>query len=256
MIKLISIFYIIGLLLASPMRSMCRNSPECELGASVVEQMNLQVAAGDKLDPVLLRGSIAFVQECPAAVLPAFTRFATDEPNLHDSWLKALKSGAETRADSELRAFLAAAKESVDHNGNPALKKFLDGILDVPVNDHDSPRVPVGRLYEHQSLAVLRQFPHCEAAECYAVSDFLLFLLAAHPSAFFGAMRADEPDATKWLSQLGDLSFAGDTSDRKQRNAIKRFLMERVSNSKAREFGREKAQVENALREIHFRGWN
>lgn len=116
-------------------------------------------------------------------------------------------------------------------------------------------RVPLGRLFEQQSLATLRQFPHCDAAECYAVSDFLLFLLTAQPKAFFAALHADGPDATNWLSQLGDLSFAGGPSDKEYRDSIRRSLLRKISGSKTSEFPRERAQIENALRHIRFRAW-
>ena len=216
--------------------------------------MNLQLTAGRNIDPNFLPGSIAFVKECPASVIPAFTRFATDEQKLHSSWIDALKSRPKT-ADSELHGFLAAAKESVKRNGNASLTGFLDGIFDIADESKEAHRLPAGCLFQQQSLATLRQFPRCSAAECYDVSDFLLFLLATHPAAFFGAMNADESDATKWLSQLGDLSFAGDRSGGKRRESIRKCFLERISRSKTTEFRHERFTVERTLRQIRFRAW-
>lgn len=112
--RLISVFYIVGLFLALPTRSVCASSPLGELGSSVVEQMNLQLTSNGKIAPAVLTGSVAFVKECPASVIPAFKRFATDEQKLHHSWIEALKSGSEMPADGKLRGFLAKAKESVE----------------------------------------------------------------------------------------------------------------------------------------------
>lgn len=254
MTRLVSVFYMIGLLLALPSRSWA-SSPLCELGTSIIDQMNLQVNANGKISPAVLTGSIAFVSECPASVMPAFKRFASDEQKLHESWIEALKSGTEMPAGSELRGFLAMAKESVERNGNVSLKKFLDGVLEVPGAGQKPHRLPVGRLYQQQSLATLKQFSQCDAAECNDVSDFLLFLLGAHPAVFFGAMHAGEPVATKWLAQLPNLSFAGEPSDRGRRDSIRRFLLKRISESKAPEFTREKSQCQNVLRDIRFRAW-
>lgn len=185
MTKAIAVFYTIGLLLALPSRSMCASSPLCELGASVIEQMSLQVNAQGKIDPVALTGSIAFIEECPASVVPAFKRFTSDEVKLRDSWLEALKPRPEALADGELRGFLERAKESVKRNGNAALKEFLDGIFEDSGGTREVQRLPESRLFEQQSLATLRHFRRCDAAECYKVSDFLLFLLGSHPAAFF-----------------------------------------------------------------------
>jgi hypothetical protein len=118
----------IGLLLALPSRSWA-SSPLCELGTSIIEQMNLQVNANGKISPAVLTGSIAFVNECPASVMPAFKRFANDEQQLHESWIEALKSGTERSTGSELRGFLAMARDSVERSGNISLKKFLDSVL-------------------------------------------------------------------------------------------------------------------------------
>ena len=123
--------YMIGLLLAFPTRSMCADPPLCDLGATVVEQMNLQFTAGGRIDPVVLAGSIAFVKECPASLIPAFRQFADNEQNLHRSWIEALKSGAKIPANTELREFLAVAKRSVDHDGSALLKAYLDGVFEV-----------------------------------------------------------------------------------------------------------------------------
>lgn len=253
--KLILVCYIVGLLLALPTRTLCAEPPLCGLGASIVEQMNLLVAAGDKLDPIVLTGSVAFVEECPASVIPAFRRFAINEKGLHHSWIEALRSAAEMPANGDLREFLAAAKESIDHNGNASVREFLDGIFEVSGRAQVKHRLPVDRLFGRLSLATLRQFPRCEATECYDVSDFLLFLLGTHPAAFLGAMHADQPDAAKWLSQLGDLSFVGYPSDRQRCDSIREFLLERISKLETTEFPREKYECENVLRQIRFRAW-
>lgn len=253
--KLISLCYLVVLLLALPTRATSAEPQLCGLGASVVEQMNLEVAAGDKIDPVVLAGSAAFVHECPSSVIPAFRRFADNEQKLRHSWVEALQSASEVPANGDLRGFLMAAKMSADRDGSTALKEFLDDIFKVPSEAQGKHLLPAGRLFEHLSLATLTQFPRCDAAACYDVSDFLLFLLGTHPAAFLAAMHADQTGAKKWLSQLGDLSFAGYPSEAQRRDSIRMFLLERISQSKAPGLQREKDQCESLLRQIRFRAW-
>jgi hypothetical protein len=253
--KLILVCFVIGLLLASPPRAMCAGTPLCELGASVIEQMNLQLIAGGKIDPTALTGSIAFVEECPSTVIPAFRRFADNEQKLRHSWIDALKSGSQNPNNTELNEFLAAAKRNVDHDGNVAFKVYFDGIFETSRKAQGRYQPTVGHLFEQESLTTLKQFPRCDGAECYDVSDFLLFLLGTHPNAFFRAMHADEADATKWLSQLGELSFAGDPSESRRRDSIRRFLLQKISKLQTNEFLREKYQCEDSLRQIRFRAW-
>lgn len=244
-----------GLLLVLPTRATSAEPQLCGLAASIIEQMNLEVAAGGRIDPVVLTGSIAFLQECPSSVIPAFERFANNERDLRRSWVEALQSATKVPSNGDLRGFLVAAKRSVDRGGNAPLREFLDGIFGLSGEAWEKQPRPPGYLFGRLSLATLRQFSHCDAAECYSVSDFLLFLLGTHPVAFFGAMHADQVDATKWLSQLGDLSFAGDPSESQRRDSMRKFLFERVSESKAPRFQREKHQCENTLRRVRFRAW-
>lgn len=253
--KLILTACVIGFLMASPTESMCESSPLCELGRSVIAQMSLQVAAGGRIAPAVLTGSVAFVEECPSNVIQDFRRFTINGQDLRGAWIEALKSEIGRRPNSELGEFIAAAKESVSRNEDASLKEFLDGPFKASGEVKDEGRRPSDRLFEELSLATLRQFPHCDAAECYDASDFLLFLLGAHPAAFFRAMHADQPDATNWLSELGDLSFTGERSDRQRRDSIRRFILERISKLKASSSPREKSQCENALRRIRFRAW-
>lgn len=253
--KLILAVCIIGFLLVSPTEAMCENSPLCELGGSIVEQMSLQVTTGGRIAPVILTGSMAFVEECPSDVISTFRRFEIGGKDLHGAWIEALRSEISRHPNSELSEFIAAAKVSVNRNGDASLEEFLDGPFKASIDVKEEDRQPLHRLFEEQSLATLRQFPHCDAAECYDVSDFLLFLLGAHPAAFFMAMHEDQPDATKWLSELGDLSFTGEESDRQRRDSIRRFLLERISKLKAPSFPHEKSQCENVLRQIRFRAW-
>lgn len=217
--------------------------------------MSLQVAARERIAPVVLTGSVAFVEECPSDVISTFKRSAIDGQDLHRVWVGALKLELARRPDSELGEFIAAAKASADRSGDASLKEFLHGPFKTSSGFKSVDRQALQRLFEGQALATLRQFPHCDAAECYDVSDFLLFLLGAHPTAFFKAMQADQPDATKWLSELGDLSFTGEESDRQSRDLIQRFLLERISRMKASPFPREKSQCESILRHIRFRAW-
>ena len=255
MSKLISICSIVGLLLVLPTKAICADSPVCWLGQSIVEQLNSELAANSKVDPIILAGSMAFVQECPSSVVPAFRRFADNERQLRGAWIEAVDYSARVPANRVLRGFLIGAKTTVDHNGSASLKNFLDGIFEVSGLPQEGNRQTAERNFEQQSLAGLKQFPHCDGANCYDASDFLLFLLGTHPDAFLAAMHAEKPAATKWLSELGDLSFAGDPSESQRRDSIRRYLLERVSELKVSEFTPEKSQCVNALRRIRFRAW-
>lgn len=255
MAKLLSVFCLLSCLLMSANHAWCAEGWRCWLGAAVVEDMSAQLNSTGRIDPVLLTESLGYVEECHGTVILAFKRFASNEQELHSSWLRELEGVASgNRADTDLCQFLLAARKTADREPETSLRLYLAGLPSCTSEQV----VPLSESlrFENLSLATLRHFPHCDGAGCSFTSDFLLFLLGTHPNAFFRAMHADQADATKWLSQLPDLSFAGDPSDKVRRESIRKELLEQISLSRAPGFLREKSQCENTLSRIRFRAWN
>ncbi len=256
MIKFTRFCCLIAIVAALPTRSLCENPQLCYLGESVVEEMNLQVSANRKIDPAILMASLTFLERCPFAVVPSFKRYANDKDDLHRTWVTALKSSADVGTGSSLDTFLAAAHQSVIAARNHSLDEFLDGIFDRSATTPEIPHSALDHLLDQQASSILQRIGGCDSAECYALSDFLLFLLGTHPTAFWSAMRSDPDNAKKWLSQLPDLSFAGEPSQARRRESIRKALLKRVSAQGASGFRDEKSQCIRALSRISFRAWN
>lgn len=241
-------------ILLTPLRSFSEEPLLCHLGESIVEEMSLQSSASGKIDSTTLINSMIFLERCPGLVVPSF-RSTEDREKLHNAWIASLKSSRDSEANSNLEAFLAAAHRSVVAYDNPSLTKFVDGIFDrlsvVPDNDTRN----FDHLLERQTVSTLAKFSHCDGADCYSLSDFLLFLLGSNPTAVWSAMHSDSADAAKWLSAVPDLSFAGAPSDAEGREQIRRYLLKRISVPAKSGLQDERSLCLKKLNSISFRSW-
>lgn len=251
----ICLLWLVAILLVLPNAALCENPLLCRLGESVVEEMNFQLAASGKIDHATLMNSVAFLDKCPGSVMPAFNSFANNREALHHAWISALKSDGRNRANSALGILLAAAHRSITDEQDRPLESFLDGIFSPATISPESLRPNLDHLFEQQSSSTLIQFSHCDAAECYDISDVLLFLLGSHPIAFWSAMHSNPTDASKWLSQLQFTSFSGDPSQAQSRERIRKFLLEQISIQVTAHFQTEKSQCIRTLSKMSYRPW-
>lgn len=255
MFRLMCLGCIAGILL-SRQSDRVRTAPSiCEVGSSIVDEMNLQVTAGKHIEPVVLGGSLTFIEACPAALMPAFKRLSNDEQSVRHAWIVALQSAAGSQEGSDLRGLLSAAKKSVDRVGDESLVRYLDGAFDILRSSGNGDGPSFDSLVQNQAVASFQSYSQCDGAVCFDASDNLLFLLATHPAAFFKAMRADQGDAKKWLRELGDMSFARLPSERKNREAARSAVLAKVSEVMVSGFTSERHACESTLRQIRFREW-
>lgn len=185
-----------------------------------------------KIPPVVLAETIAFAEECPASVVPAFKEFADNEQALHRVWLNALKVETGKPENADLRELLWLTRQKLARGENAEARAYFDDVLSVLGKRPKGHHIRIDVLFERVSLAALRQFPRTDGAGGYDQSDFLLFLLAFHPVPFLKAVHEDQQDTSIWLSQLGAMSFAGVPADRERREAIRERLVRVVSNVK------------------------
>lgn len=253
--KLTFICCMMGLLLALPVRAWCARTLFCGLGSKSVDLMNGILFSPGKIPPVVLAETVAFAEECPGGLVPAFKEFADNEQELHRSWLNALKTGTGSPANNDLRELLWLTRQTFDHNGNAEARAYFDDVFSLLRKMPTGQQIRVDALFERVSLVALRQFPQTDGAGGFDQSDFLLFLLATHPVPFLKAVHEDRRDTSIWLSQLGAMSFAGVPSDREQREKIRKLLIRTVSNVKVPALSPEKHQLESALCRIHFRAY-
>lgn len=253
--KLTLICCMVGLILALPTRAWCASSPICELGSGTIDLMNGILFSPGKIPPVVLTETIAFAEECPADLVPAFGGFADNEQELHRAWLEGLKTEATNPENTALRELLRLTQMKLDHGRNAETTAYFDNVFSVLKRIPDGHQVQIDCLFKRLSLMALRQFPRTDGAGGFNQSDFLLFLLATHPVPFLKAVRGDQRDTSIWLSQLGAMSFAGVPSEREHRETIRKLLLGIVSNVSAPKLRPEKDQIENALRRIHFRAY-
>lgn len=235
--------------------ALCENSQLCQLGASVVEEMSFQLSANGKIDPTTLNNSAAFLEKCPGTVMQSFDRLAIDKEALHRAWISALISNG---SHSDLDTLLAAIHRSVVNERSRPLEEFLDGIFNhssISAETSEKRSSNLDQLFEQQASSTLVQFSHCDAAECYDISDILLFLLGSHPAAFWSAMHSNSAEATKWLSQLQDVSFAGEPSQAQPREQIRKVLLTQISVPAATSFQDEKSQCIKTLNQISYHPW-
>lgn len=208
-----------------------------------------------KIPPVVLTETIAFAEECPTSLLPAFRKNAIDEQKLHRAWLEGLKTEVAKPENADLRELLWLTKRELDHGGNTEASSYFDDVFSALNKLPNGRQIRVDSLFKRVSLLALRQFPHTDGAGAFDQSDFLLFLLAAHPVPFLEAVHEEQHDTSIWLSQLGAMSFAGVPSEREHRETIRKQLLSIVSNVKAPGLISEKHQLGNALRRIRFRAY-
>lgn len=253
--KLTFICCTISLLLALPANAWCARSPFCRLGSKSVDLMNGILFSPGKIPPVVLVETLAFAEECPADVVPAFREFADNEQELHRSWIEALKVEAGESDKVELRELLWLTQQKLDRSRSSATRAYFDDVFSAPSKIPKGHQIRIECLFERISLMALGQYPHTDGAGRFDQSDFLLFLLAIHPVPFLKAVRKDQRDTSTWLSQLGAMSFAGLPSERNHREKIKELLLETISNIKLPELAPEQRRLETALRATHFRAY-
>jgi hypothetical protein len=253
-LNLIRLGVLLAILLA-PLRSFSEEPQLCHLGESIVEEMSLQLSANGKIDPTALTNSTVFLERCPRSLVPSFHRSTGDQETLRKVWIASLKSARDAGTNSNLNAFLSAAHRRFVMYDDPSLTKFLDGVFDRSSIAPDNGTRNLDHLLEEQATATLAKFSHCEGADCYSISDFLLFLLGSNPTAFWSAMHSDPRDAAKWLSQLPDNSFAGDPSDAGEREKIRRYLLDRISIPAKRGLQTQRSLCLRKLNAISFRSW-
>lgn len=249
MLRFIAVCSVAGLLSASSARAQIAKRPLCEVGSSAIEL--LEYSDTTRFDPTDLRSSIIILAECPSNIIPAFK--ATDEPaELRIRWIDAVRSAARDSSNTDLRAFLARAQATVVRLGDSTLNKYLDGIFDgLATGPIDQRSLDI--LFQRQAMVALREYGECGAAACYALSDYMLFLLGTHPIAVFKAMRTDSADVTEWLRSLAGDSFSGIHELRDSREAARRLVLATLAASRAPGFERERRACENTLRKIRYR---
>lgn len=247
---------LIAFMLLSQLHAFCEDPLLCSVGASVVEEMNLQFKANRSIAPVTLKSSVAFLEACPTAIMPSFERFSSDGEDFHRAWIESLKSTSGNGTYTDLDSLLNAAHTSVNGKKDRPLDAFLDGIFVHTATSSKNISLTLDESLERQVVLVLRQFAHCDGAECYDISDFLLFFLGTHPTQFWSAMRSAPDDTTKWLSQLPDESFAGMPSEAHRRKSVRTLLLKRVSMASRPGFEREKSRCISVLNKVTYRAWN
>lgn len=245
-----------GLLMACPTSTTLARPPLCEAGSSIVHLLYLKSTGADpRIDPTLIGSSLIFLGECPESVVPAFSRFADQGPELRHAWIEAVRSAARDSANTEVRGFLAAASESVTRLGDPSLHEFLDEIFQDLPNGQGIDQRTLELLFERQALATLRQQSECDGEGCFYASDNVLFLLGRHPAAVFRAMHADPADAARWLRMVGDRSFAGPPEERDSREALRQAVLKNIVEVTVPGYEREQRASIDTLRRIRFRVW-
>jgi hypothetical protein len=229
-------------------------SPLCDVGSSVVELMHFESTGGNaRIDPAVLRASLVFLNECPAHVLPAIREFAKRDPGLRDAWIQALRSATRDTANTDVRRLLIGARVRVAGAADRSLKAYLRPVFEDLADDRAVNERSLEPVLERQALATLQVWAKCDGAGCVIASDNLLFLLGTHPIALVKAMRADSVDATKWLSLVADESFAGSPERGKSREAARRSVLKKLSETRAVGFERELRACEGTLRAIRYR---
>jgi hypothetical protein len=228
----------------------------CDAGNSIVELMHFEFSpASDRhgpIDPVDLRSSIIFLAECPSSVIPAFGHFP-EEPELRRAWLDALRVAARDSSNFDMGLLLVAAEASVTRLGDRSLDEYLDGIFDDMPRDGGGEHPSFEPVLERQASATLERYGKCDGAGCFNASDNVLFLLGTHPIAVFKAMRGDSANATRWLKQVADESFAGDPDRAKIREAARQDVLKGLSATQAPGFEREQRACEDTLGKIRYR---
>ena len=254
--RLTAALFVAGFLMARPTSATLAGPPLCKAGSSVVDLVYLKSTGADtRIDPTLIGSSLIFLRECPESVVPAFSRFADQDPELRHAWIEAVRSAARDSANMEVRGFLAAASESVTRLDDPSLRESLHEISqDLPDSQGIDQRT-LELLFERQALATLRQHSECDGEGCFYASDNVLFLLGTHPAAVFRAMHADPADATRWLRVVGDRSFAGPLEERDSREALRQAVLKNIVEVTVPGFEGEQRASIDTLSRIRFRAW-
>ena len=204
------------------------------------------------IDPIDLRTSIIFLTECPSSVIAAFGHYP-EKPELRRAWIDAVRAAARDSSDVDMRGLLAAARANVARVGDSSLSAYLDGIFDGLPRDGGGERSSLDSVLERQASATFKRYAKCDGAGCFNASDNVLFLLGTHPIAVFKAMRADSVNATRWLNQVADESFAGDPDRAKIRETARRDVLKKLSATLAPGFEREQRACEDTLDKIRYR---
>jgi len=255
--KLTAVFLTGGLLAARPACAISQELPLCKVGSSVVELLYLHsTGANTRVEPALVGSTLVFLQECPASVIPAFSRFSNSFPELRQAWIEAVRSAARDSSNTEVSGLLAVARERVAHLDDPSLNDFLDGIFESSTDTREMDWCALESLYERHARAALKQVVEGDGLGCFHASDIVRFLLGTHPVAVFRAMRADSAAAAEWLYLVPHRSLTGPPESREIREAARRAVIEKLAATKAPGFEREQRACEDTMREIRYYDWS